>query len=121
MVIQASKEELGIANLGDTVTVDLASKAGAPSTDVSADLWDGIPASTPYCTDVAANNKVMQHAVATSGTATFTIAPSRGTGNGETYAVTVSLKGVIVRGADGFLERIDDVTYDTVTVGWFPG
>jgi hypothetical protein len=119
LVVTANKSELGIASLGESVTVDLASKSVGPSTSVAVDTFARAPQETPYCTDVIVDPQRPARAIATNGTATFTIsAVGR---EGDLYAVTVTLKGVVVRDAGGVLEAIPDVTYASVGVGWLPG
>ena len=121
LVIQARKDELGIAKLGDTVTVDLANKAAGPSTAVNVDNYPQAPLEPPYCSDIGSSGSVAlpTESPAVSGTVTFTIA---GVGReGGSYAVTVKLQGVVVRNTGGSLEAIPDVTYPSIDVGWYPG
>lgn len=118
LVVTAVKKELGLENLGDTATVDLATKVSGPSTEVYVDTYARVPTEQGYCSDIRDFYEPDQ-AKAIGGLATFTIA---GVGReGGAYAVTVSLRGVTVRAATGALEKIPDVTYTMVNVGWLPG
>ena len=119
LVIRASKTELGLASVGDSATVDLTPSAVSSSTEVAVDTYAHAPGFAPYCADVLVGPQTPSHATATAGTATFTIA-SVGRDTPD-YAVTVTLKDVVVRSADGTLETIPDVTYQNVNVGWLPG
>lgn len=55
LVVQATKEKLGIASLGDTVTINLASKGASGAASVYADTLPRAPAEAPYCTDFIVN------------------------------------------------------------------
>jgi hypothetical protein len=117
LIIQADKMELGLAGLGDTATVDLATKAGGASTKVFVDTYNRVPTQM-YCTDTLSEPYDPVSADAIQGTATFTIsAVGR---EGGTYAITVTLRGVVINNK-GKLESIPDVTYSSVGVGWLPG
>lgn len=121
LVVQARKDELGIAKLGDTVTVDLANKTAGPSTAVTVDNYPVAPQEPAYCSDIGGSGSAAlpTESYAFSGTVTFTIA---GVGrDGDSYAVTVKLAGVAIRNPDGSREAIPDVTYPNVDVGWYPG
>ena len=119
LVVTAAKADLGIANLGDSVTIDLASTSGGPSASIAVDTFARAPQEAPYCTDIIVDSQTPSRAVAAQGTATFTIS-SIGR-EGDSYAVTVTLQGVVVRDASGALEKIPDITYASVGVGWLPG
>jgi hypothetical protein len=119
VVINANKTELGLANVGDSVTVDLASKVAGPSTEVAIETFARVPLDVNYCNDVMVNPQVPSRAVAAQGTATFTISALGGAG--DPYALTVTLRGVMVRDASGALEQLPDLTFANVNVGWMPG
>lgn len=119
LVVQATKEKLGIANLGDTVTIDLASKGASSMASVSADTFPKAPSEATYCSDIVIDPQEPQHSTSSEGKVTFTIsAVGR---EGDFYAVTVKLEGVVVRNGFGNPETIPDVTYTSVGVGWLPG
>jgi hypothetical protein len=119
LVVQATKDKLGIAALGDTVTIDLASKSASFAAAVYADTLPKAPAEATYCSDVIIDPQEPQRSTATEGKVTFTIS-SVGR-EGDSYAVTVKLEGVVVRNGFGNPETIPDVTYSAVGVGWLPG
>lgn len=117
LVIQTDKQALGIASPGDTATIDLS--AATASTKVFVDAYDRVPGEQVYCTDFTTEPHVPVQSTAIQGTATFTI---EALGNDrDSYLVTVALKNVIVRGANGALETLADVRYSSVAVGWLPG
>jgi hypothetical protein len=119
VVITANRSELSLANLGDSVTVDLASKSVGPSTLVAVETFARVPLDVTYCNDVMVDPQVPSRAVAAQGTATFTISALGR--EGDAYAVTVTLRGVVLRDASGALEQLPDLTYENVGVGWLPG
>lgn len=119
LVVEAKKENLGIANVGDTVTIDLASKSASFSAAVYTDTFAKAPGEARYCSDVVTDTQEPQRSNALEGKVTFTIS---GQGReGDLYSVTVKLEGVVVRNAFGNPETIPDVTYASVGVGWLPG
>jgi hypothetical protein len=119
LVVTANRTELGLAGLGASVTVDLASKSAGPSTEVAVETFARTPMDVTYCNDIMVDPQIPSRAGASQGTATFTIS---GVGReGDAYAVTVTLRGVVVRDASGALEQVPDLTYTNVGVGWLPG
>jgi hypothetical protein len=118
LIIQANKEELGIENVGETRTINLATRSAGASTKVFIDTYDRVPSQQMYCTDSIYEPYDPVRTDAIEGMVTFTIA---GVGRDGGYAVTVTLQGVVVHAATGALESIPDVTYSAVGVGWLPG
>jgi hypothetical protein len=117
LVIQAQRDDLGIAQLGESVTVQL-----GPSTKslvVSVDAYPRVPSETHYCSDIIIDPVNPITWPATRGTAKVTI--TRLGREGDMYAVTIELRGVVVRSPSGQLETIPDMTLSDVSVGWLPG
>ncbi len=119
LVVQATKEKLGITNLGDTVTIDLASKGASTMASVSTDTFPKAPSEATYCSDIIIDPQEPQRSTATEGKVTFTISALGR--EGDFYAVTVKLEGVVVRNGFGNPEAIPDMTFSSVGVGWLPG
>jgi hypothetical protein len=117
LVLQASKEELGIANYGDTATVSLG--PGTHALVVSMDVYARQPSDTHYCSDIIIDPQTPITWTATKGTATVKITGVER--DCDCYTVTIELRGVVVRSPSGQLEQIPDMVFKDVRVGWLPG
>jgi hypothetical protein len=117
LTVSAVKSELGIANLGDSATIQIG--VNPTKTTVSVDTYPHVPNESPYCTDYITDPMSPERAYATQGTLTFTI--STVGSDGQSYAVDVAITGLVVQHMDGTLEAIPDVTYHDVSVGWLAG
>lgn len=112
------RQALGLQNVGDSVTVDLSGngqRAGLRVEHYAKPLVE-----IPYCTDVL-SSPPQTPTIFSPIQGKVNIVLSGAGGQGETYAVTVTLLGVVVRAPDGTLESISGVTFQNVTVGWSPG
>ena len=117
LVVDADKKALGIEKIGESSTVDFSTRQNAAKARV--DVYSRAPAEAIYCSDIIIDPQTPVSWTAVAGTATFTIT-SFGREGG--YAVTVSLKSVVVQSPDGrSRESVPDLTYSNVFVGWLPG
>jgi hypothetical protein len=120
LTVEADAKELQIPALGDTVTVQLGTKDGRPSASVAVDAFPRSIAEAPYCTDVFTAHAPPARSLANEGSVTFTRTSSPPAG--DPYTITISFKGVVLRGSDGVTrEAVPDATYTGVRVGWFAG
>lgn len=117
IVIDANKAALGIAQYGDTTTIDLA--ANTQGASLAMDVFQRTPADPTYCSDIIVDPQKPVRWTAVGGTAKFTIT---GLGReGDSYSVSVDLKDVVVVSPSGEREQIPDMTLKNVNVGWLPG
>jgi hypothetical protein len=117
IVIEANRAALGIAQYGDSTTVDLATTRDGAS--LAMDVYPRSPADPTYCSDIIIDPQKPIRWFASAGSAKFTIT---GLGReGDSYSVTVDLKDVVVVSPTGEREQIPDMTLKNVNVGWLPG
>lgn len=118
LVIEAQKDRLGLAKVGDSVVVPLTTPPD-PRASLRVDAYDAPGGDAHYCTDVRSQTpKKVGSASATRGTVRFTLSKI---GENGTYSIDVALEGVAVKAADGTTEAVPDASYTEVGVGWLPG
>lgn len=121
LIVTGKRGMLGLKANGDRATVDLATENAGPSrVDVHVDLYPRTGGSGEYCTDYRSETIPHKSEVwsGESGKVTFTLVKFR---NAHDFEVTVKLEGVVLKHPNGTTEKVPDLTYENVKVGWLPG
>lgn len=116
LVIRADAQRHGLTKIGETATLDLATSDDEEDV-LRVDTFATAPNEAPYCTDIGGLDKPTSVASPVRGTITFTV--TRYTSE-TSYGVDVKLEGVVVETGSSS-ERLPDLTFRNVGVGWLPG
>ncbi|MFO0669508.1 MAG: hypothetical protein U0235_07770 [Polyangiaceae bacterium] len=115
--IGGQRATLGLDRLGASVTVSLT--ATTPALSVTMLKYSEPPLTEQFCTDVFApptTPPTTYYAVA--GSVTLTVV---GLGREGEFSLSVDTRGLRVRSATGLTDSIPDRSFQSVSLGWFPG